>query len=129
MIASAALSIEQFSKSDSHQSVDVEWGELIKCYETLDASHRSVRRKRTIELHFEPMSERAIFKTQMTAIGCGLLIATFLLTLCYLGVAAVVPLQPSVLIVLRALVFAPLVIFLLAQILLPLTRPSSNENS
>lgn len=105
------------------------WGELIKCYETVDATHRSVRRRRTIEMHFEPMSERAIFKTQMTAIGCGLLMATFFLTLCYLGIASLVPLPSYLLIGLRALVFAPLVVFLFAQFLLPLTRRSSDEQS
>ncbi len=105
------------------------WGELVKCYETVDASHRSIRRRRTIELHFEPMSERAIFKTQMAATGCGLLIGTFLLTLCYLGIASLVPLPRGVLIGMRTVVFAPLVVFLFAQILLPLTRPSSAESA
>ncbi len=103
------------------------WGELVKCYETVDATHRSVRRRRTIELHFEPMSERAIFKTQMTAIGCSLLVITFFLTLCYLGIASLIPLPPTALVILRTLVFAPLFVFLVAQILLPLTRPSSAE--
>ena len=103
------------------------WGDLVQCFETVEATHRSVRRKRTIELHFEPMSERAIFKTQMTAIGCGLLVATFLMTLVYLGIASVVPLPSRVLITLRMLVFAPLVLFLAAQILLPLTRPASKD--
>jgi myo-inositol 2-dehydrogenase/D-chiro-inositol 1-dehydrogenase len=105
------------------------WGDLVKCFETIDATHRSVRRRRTIELHFEPMSERAIFKTQMTAIGCALLVATFLLTLVYLGIASLIPLPGYALIGLRALVFGPLVLFLLAQILLPLTRPSSAEKT
>ena len=105
------------------------WSELVKCFETVDATHRSVRRRRTIELHFEPMSERAIFKTQMTAIGCGLLVATFLMTLAYLGIASLVPLPTWALIGLRTLVFGPLVLFLCAQVLLPLTRPSSTERA
>lgn len=141
-------------------TIDRQWADLVKCFETVDATHRSIKRKRTIELHFEPMSERAIFKTQMTAIGCGLLIATLLLMLLYLGVASFVeptinprtitssdtdaraeqagqdgfpdrkpslPFAHRILLVLRLLVFAPLVLFLAAQILLPLTRPSSNE--
>lgn len=140
--------------------IDRDWGDLVKCFETVDATHRSIRRKRTIELHFEPMSERAIFKTQMTAIGCGVLMATLFLMLLYLGVASFVepmgrprsdsgsvtdatggqtdvtgstnrnrplPIGHRILQILRLLVFAPLVIFLLAQVLLPLTRPSSNE--
>jgi hypothetical protein len=35
--------------------------------------HRSLKRRRTIDLHFESTSERSQFKTQMTAIGCGVL--------------------------------------------------------
>lgn len=102
----------------------IEWGELVKAFETIDATHRSVRRRRTIELHFEPMSERAIFKTQMTAIGCSVLIATFLLVLLYLGIASTVPLPRTALLVLRTLIFAPLGLFLVLQLLYPLTRPS-----
>ncbi len=136
--STARSALEAFAASNSHDrtggtaqrgTVSSDWGELVKCFETVDATHRSIRRRRTIELHFEPMSERAIFKTQMTAIGCGLLMATLFLTLCFLGIASVLPLPPQVLVGLRILVFAPLVLFLLAQILLPLTRPSSNDKS
>lgn len=100
------------------------WPELVKLYETTDATHRSVRRRRTIDLHFEPMSERAIFKTQMTAMGCGVLIATFLMVLIYLAIASAIPLPHAILVSLRTLIFAPLGIFLLLQLLFPLTRPS-----
>lgn len=126
-LAAFAAAAQQQPLARRVAGTDDEWGDLVKCFESIDATHRSVARRRTIELHFEPMSERAIFKTQMTAVGCGLLIATFLLTLCYLGVASLVPLPTTVLIGLRMLVFAPLVLFLIAQILLPLTRPSSAE--
>lgn len=108
----------------------IEWGELVKAFETIDATHRSVRRRRTIELHFEPMSERAIFKTQMTAIGCSVLIATFLLVLLYLAIASAMPFLPrTVLLVLRTLIFAPLGLFLVLQLLYPLTRPSETEGN
>lgn len=129
LLAAFAQSVSDGSTGDkvSNRTVSSEWGELVQCFETVDATHRSVARRRTIELHFEPMSERAIFKTQMTAIGCGLLVATFLLTLCFLGIASVVPLPDMVLVGMRTLVFAPLVVFLVAQVLLPLTRPSSSE--
>jgi myo-inositol 2-dehydrogenase/D-chiro-inositol 1-dehydrogenase len=123
----SATATRKSSATTPEKIVGSEWGELVKCFETVDATHRSIKRRRTIELHFEPMSERAIFKTQMTAMGCGLLVATFFMTLCFLGIASVVPLPQRVLEVLRILVFAPLIIFLIAQILLPLTRPSSNE--
>ena len=119
--------LNSFESAVNSSSSEQEWPDLVKCFETVDATHRSVRRKRTVELFFEPMSERAIFKTQMTAIGCGLLVGTLFLMLCFLGIASIVPLPKPVLIGLRYLVFLPLVVFLLAQILLPLTRPSSME--
>ena len=112
---------------ESKSPFPVEWPELVKAFETVDATHRSVRRRRTIELHFEPMSERAIFKTQMTAIGCSVLIATFLLVLVYLAIASTVPLPEMALLLLRTLIFAPLGLFLLLQLLYPLTRPSEAE--
>lgn len=108
----------------SKSELTMEWPDLIRLFETADATHRSVRRRRTIDLHFEPMSERAIFKTQMTAIGCSVLIATFFLVLVYLGIASTVPLPPTALILLRTLIFAPLGLFLFLQLLYPLTRPS-----
>jgi hypothetical protein len=109
---------------DSGVGRPMEWPELVKAFETVDATHRSVARRRTIDLHFEPMSERAIFKTQMTAIGCSVLIATFLLVLVYLAIASTVPLPHGALLLLRTLVFAPLGLFLLLQLLYPLTRPT-----
>ncbi len=114
------------------------WSDLIKAFETLDATQRSVTRRRTIDLHFEPMSERATFKTQMTAMGCGVLLVTPLLALAYLAIASLVPPSPlagvppdgwerarGVLLVVRACVFAPVAIFLVLQLLYPLTRPAS----
>lgn len=120
--------LDEFEASLSRDTTPIEWSELVKAFETLDATRRSVMRRRTIELHFEPLSERAIFKTQMTAIGCGVLIGTFLLTLAYLAVASTVPLPQSVLLILRTLVFAPLAVFLLLQILFPLARPSRSQS-
>ena len=115
---------EFLRRASGGTEMPMEWPELVKLYETEDATHRSVRRRRTIDLHFEPMSERAIFKTQMTAMGCGVLIATFLLVLVYLAIASTIPLPHAVLIGLRTLIFAPLGLFLLLQLLFPLTRPS-----
>ena len=84
----------------------------------------SLERRRTVDLHHEPVSERTIFKTQMTALGCAVLFGTLVLMLGYLAIASVIPLNGTLLIVLRMLVFAPLVLFLLAQLLLPLSLTS-----
>lgn len=124
-VGSRQAAVRSFLKQvESGVGVSMEWHELVKAFETVDATHRSVARRRTIDLHFEPMSERAIFKTQMTAIGCSVLIATFLLVLVYLAIASTVPLPHVALLLLRTLVFAPLGLFLLLQLLYPLTRPS-----
>ena len=118
---------EFLRRLDSESGPPMEWSELIRAFETVDATHRSVTRRRTIDLHFEPMSERAIFKTQMTAIGCSVLIATFLLVLVYLAIASTVPLPQIVLVLFRTLIFAPLGVFLVLQLLYPLTRPSETD--
>lgn len=128
------------------------WPDLVKVFETVDATQRSVTRRRTIDLHFEPMSERAAFKTQMIAMGCGVLTATLLLMLAYLAVACFVPSEETerlqwlqsgtaaigsvppasnwrhartALVYVRLLVFTPLVIFLVLQLLYPLSRPTT----
>ncbi|MGZ0169923.1 MAG: hypothetical protein ACKVHE_10225 [Planctomycetales bacterium] len=52
------------------------WAEMTRAFETVEATHTSLRRRRTIDLFFETTSERSIFKSQMTAVGCGLILLT-----------------------------------------------------
>lgn len=102
------------------------WVDAVRIFELLDATHRSLRRRRTIDLHFEAPSERGIFKTQMTALGCGILLLTLLGVLGVLALGAVAPqlgLPATVIHIARIAVFAPLGIFLALQLLLFLTRP------
>jgi hypothetical protein len=114
----------------------VEWADVVRVFEWFDACDHSLERKRTIELHSEPVSERTVFKTQMTAIGCLMLMATLLFALVYLAMGVAVgdvKEAPAWLImtmnVLRLLIFAPLAVFLLAQLLLPLARAPRPRNS
>lgn len=148
----------------SREDSPAAWSDLVKVFETLDATQRSVTRRRTIDLHFEPMSERATFKTQMIAMGCGVLTATLMLMLAYLAVASFVPSEETerlqwmqsasgtvseggqwvgsgassagppasnwrhartALVYARLLVFTPLAIFLVLQLLYPLSRPTT----
>ncbi len=60
----------------SEPGVRPDWADLTRDFEVLDAVRRSLARRRTIDLHFETTSERSLFKTQMTAIGCGVLLLT-----------------------------------------------------
>jgi hypothetical protein len=98
------------------------WREAVEAFELFDGVQYSLERRRTIDLHREPVSERTIFKTRMVALGCLVLFGTLVLLMAYLAAATVLPLGNTALLVLRGLVFAPLVVYLLAQLLLPLAR-------
>lgn len=54
------------------------WQDRTRIHEIEEAMQRSLRRRRTIDLHFETASERSQFKTHMTTAGCFVLVYTFL---------------------------------------------------
>ena len=90
--------------------------------ELCEAVEKSIRRRRTVDVHFETGSEKSVFKSQMTAIGCGILTWLFLSTIAYLVAGALLNLPNWAWHVIRILWMTPLVIFLIAQFLLPLAR-------
>lgn len=65
-----AKAIERLAHSTEH------WIEMTRGFETVEATATSLRRRRTIDMHFETTSERSIFKSQMAAGGCSLLLLT-----------------------------------------------------
>ncbi|MCX7423196.1 MAG: hypothetical protein NT013_27175 [Planctomycetia bacterium] len=81
--------IESFVAACRHEQVaQPDWSDAVRVFDVLDATRRSLRRRRTIDLHFETLSERSQFKTQMTAMGCGLLLLTLFLMLGLLGLGS-----------------------------------------
>ena len=84
-MAPAAM-IEAFATSKVRHAPT--WSDAVRAFDVLDAARRSLRRRRTIDLHFEILSERQQFKTQMTAIGCGMLMLTLVLMLALLGLGS-----------------------------------------
>lgn len=64
------------------------WTDLVRAFEVIDAARVSVRRRRAIDLHSETASERNLFKSQMTALGC------LTLTLTLVGVLFLLLLMP-----------------------------------
>ncbi|MGE3317528.1 MAG: hypothetical protein AB7O26_20635 [Planctomycetaceae bacterium] len=74
----AAAILGHFKRARELPATAREWTDIVRDMEIVEATHRSVRRRRTIDLHFESTSERSLFKTQMTAIGCGVLTFTLL---------------------------------------------------
>jgi hypothetical protein len=53
-----------------------DWADLVRGFEVVDAARASARRRRPIDLRLETTSERNIFKSHMTAVGCLLLTFT-----------------------------------------------------
>jgi predicted dehydrogenase len=104
-----------------------DWTDLLRATEIVEAAERSVRRRRTIDLHFETTSERNQFKTQMTAIGCGLMSMTLIALIFLLMAGALFNMHPMVMKIARVGIFVPLVLFLLLQALLFVSRPSKDE--
>jgi cytochrome bd-type quinol oxidase subunit 1 len=84
-----------------------------------------VRRRRTIDVYFETPSERGIFKTQMTAVGCSLLMLTLAAVVCYLLAAATIEMPPLMKRILVVLIFLPLGAFLALQLLVFIARPAT----
>ncbi|HUG91274.1 MAG TPA: hypothetical protein VML55_10595 [Planctomycetaceae bacterium] len=71
-----ARMLEHVEAGLSGRDVSPDWTDVARAFEIVEAGHRSIARRRTIDLHFETTSERSLFKTQMTALGCGLLSIT-----------------------------------------------------
>lgn len=93
--------------------------------ELLEGLDKSLRRRRTVDVHREGVSERAVFKTQMTAIGCGVLAWLIFGMVAYLMAAHVLKPPQIVLQIGRIVWIGPLILFLVAQFLLPLARDRS----
>jgi predicted dehydrogenase len=64
------------------------WTDLVRAFEVVDAARVSVRRRRAIDLHAEAASERNLFKSHMTTLGC------LTLTLTLVGVLFLLLLMP-----------------------------------
>ncbi len=96
--------------------------------ELMEGLQKSLRRRRTVDVHFDGVSERSAFKTQMTAIGCGVLTYLLFGLVAFLLVAQVATLPQWALQIGRILWITPLVLFLFAQFLLPLARERSSKS-
>jgi predicted dehydrogenase len=119
---------------DSHSAEESEslpcfslWDELACAVELVDAVERSIRRRRTIDVYFDTPSERGLFKTQMTAVGCSLLMLTLVAIVMYLVFEASIELPRIARQILVVLIFAPLGIFLGLQLLFFVARPATRD--
>ncbi|MBD3674491.1 MAG: hypothetical protein HUJ26_13295 [Planctomycetaceae bacterium] len=104
-----------------------DWQEFVHAMELVEATQQSIRRRRTVDLYFDMTSERSQFKTQMAALGCGVLMLTLLLLIAVLMLGQM--LSPAAMKWARILAFTPLFLFLAMQILIVLARPSVSEST
>ncbi|MCA9086567.1 MAG: hypothetical protein KDA81_21065 [Planctomycetaceae bacterium] len=114
---------------DDESACQALMGQFSSCLELAAGVEKSRRRRRTVDVYFDGISERSAFKTQMTAIGCGILTYVIFGMIGFLMIAQIASLPPIVLQIGRALWIAPVVIFLLAQLLLPLARERNSEKT
>ncbi len=126
-LASPATSPGPRDAGSNGPAKSVLWGELARAVELVDAVERSVRRRRTIDVYFETPSERGIFKTQMTAVGCCLLMLTLAAVVGYLLAAATIEMPPLMKRILVVLIFLPLGAFLALQLLVFVARPATRD--
>jgi myo-inositol 2-dehydrogenase/D-chiro-inositol 1-dehydrogenase len=89
--------------------------------EVAEATVRSLRRGRTVDLHYEPVSEEANFKSVMTSTGCMILIGALVAVLLALSGP---PLGYHWTIYIAYLIPPILVIFVVLQTLRFAIRPS-----
>lgn len=120
--------LELFLRMAQGEDVPSDWTDFVRAFEIIEASHRSVRRKRTIELHFEAHSERSTFKTQMIAFGCALFSVTLLGGVALL-IAGQLGLPAGIMKIASGLLLAPLGMFLLLQLLLLIARPARGDSA
>jgi len=104
-----------------------DWPEFVHAMELVEATQQSIRRRRTVDLYFDMTSERSQFKTQMAALGCGVLMLTLFLLVVVLMLGQM--LSPEAMKWARILAFAPLFIYLALQIIIVLARPSMSDSA
>ncbi len=117
--------IEVFSQQ--HALCSVALDDCSATLELAEAVAKSIRRRRTVDVHFDAGTERSVFKSQMTAIGCGVLSWLMLGMVAYLIAGQLLTLPDWVWYTARILWMLPLVLFLGAQLLLPLTRDRGGD--
>lgn len=93
--------------------------------ELAEAAAKSLRRRRTVDVHFDAGTERSVFKSQMTAMGCGVLTWLLFSMVALLIAGQLLDLPDWFWQIARILWFTPVVLFLVAQFLLPLARDRS----
>jgi hypothetical protein len=110
------VAIEQFASAISRRGVNGEppastWEAATRSMEVVDAAELSLQKGRTIDVHQQQLTERLAFRGTMAALGCGLLLVGFAVTVFVtllggaegLGGRKFLPAWPAVLLVVLSL--------------------------
>lgn len=106
---------------------DATWDDLIRAGETVEAARDSIRRRRTIDLHTGEHSEQTVFKSQMTAMGCGVLLLTLAAVIVVAMLDAAFQFPQGARGLVQGIVFLPVFLFLLLQLLYFAARPRGDK--
>jgi len=121
----APATIARFVEAIEERALESPWAKAAQAVELAEAAEQSLRRGRTIELHFEEYSEQATFKGRMATLGCGLLMVAVCL-LCLVGFLGDILLPVQVRRHWPLLIAIPLLLFVALQ-LLPKLFPERHE--
>lgn len=128
-VGHAARILALFRGTREREPEDADWDDLIRARETVEAGHDSLRRRRTIDLHAGTHSEQTVFKSQMTALGCMVLFLTLLGVIVLAMLDAAFRFPAGMRTLLQIIVFLPVFLFLLFQLMYFAARPSREEPS
>ncbi|MEX0716779.1 MAG: hypothetical protein WD066_09335 [Planctomycetaceae bacterium] len=123
-VGHAARILAAFRGTRDSEPGDADWEDLIRARETVEAGHDSLRRRRTIDLHAGTHSEQTVFKSQMTALGCGVLFLTLLGVIVLSMLDAAFRFPAGIRTILQIAVFLPVFLFLLFQLMYFAARPA-----
>ncbi len=71
-----SLLLDEIHRRRDGTGVGAAWSDVVRAFDVVDAARRSLRRRRTVEIGSEEISERRQFKAHMAAGGCGVLMFT-----------------------------------------------------
>jgi predicted dehydrogenase len=75
----AAEAIQRLTRAIDGTDTAPNWIDAARSIELAESVERSLRKGRTLELHFEDYTEEGTFKGTMTSLGCGLLVGGLVL--------------------------------------------------
>jgi len=78
----AATALAALEGAIAGRQASPNWLDASRSIELAETAQRSLRKGRTLEVHYEEFTEEGTFKGTMASVGCGLLLASLVLVVC-----------------------------------------------